>query len=84
MAVIQTGFVVFVGKEFVRLKWSNKKKEEWVEKSACIQERPMSEKKCQKPEFLTSTKIGELSVNPSERKEEDSDIVLSDKQQTCL
>ena len=41
----------------------------------------MSERKCQKPEVLTSNKIGELSNNPSERKENVS-IVLLDKQET--
>ena len=43
----------------------------------------MSERKHQKPEVLTSNKIGELSGNPSERKE-NFGIVLSDKQETCL
>jgi hypothetical protein len=33
---------------------------------------------------LTSTKIGEVLVNPSERKEDDNDIVLSDKQGTTF
>ena len=32
-----TGCVTFQGKEYVRLKWSNKKHEEWVEKSAYVQ-----------------------------------------------
>ena len=27
-----TGYVTFWGKEYVRLKWSNKKNEEWAEK----------------------------------------------------
>jgi hypothetical protein len=26
-------FITFQGKEYVRLKWANKKQEEWVEKS---------------------------------------------------
>ena len=43
----------------------------------------MSERKRQKPEVLTSTKIGELSDNPSERKV-NVDIVLSDKQEAYL
>ena len=43
----------------------------------------MSERKHQKPDVLTSNKIGELSDKPSERKENDA-IVLSDKQETCL
>ena len=33
-----TGFIIFWGKEYVRLKWTNKKQEEWVEKSEYIQE----------------------------------------------
>ena len=78
-----TGFITFQGKEYVRLKRANKKQEEWVEKSAYIQERPSSERKRQKPDVLTSHKIGELSDKPSERKENDA-IVLSDKQETCL
>ncbi len=68
----------------VRLKWSNKKYEEWVEKSEYIQERPSSEWKCQKPEVLTSSKIGQFSNSPSERKDDVSNIVLSDKQQVLL
>ena len=48
------------------------------------QERPSSEWKRQKPEVLTSSKIGELSNTPSERKDDVSDIVLSDKQQALL
>ncbi len=79
-----TGCVTFWGKEFVRLKRSNKKHEEWVEKSAYMQERPSSEQKRQKPEVLTSSKIGELLNTPSERKDDFSDIVLSDKQQALL
>ena len=79
-----TGFVTFRGKEYVRLKWSNKKHEEWVERSAYVQERPSSERKRQKPDVLTSSKIGELSNTPSERNEDVSDIVLSDKQQALL
>ena len=78
-----TGFITFQGKEYVRLKWANKKREEWVERSEYIQERPSSERKRQKPEVLTSTKIGELSDNPSERKV-NVDIVLSDKQEAYL
>ena len=39
--------------------------------------------KRQKPEVLTSTKIGELSDNPSERKV-NVDIVLLDKQEAYL
>ncbi len=73
-----TGYVTFRGKEYVRLKWSNKKHEEWVEKSEYVQERPSSEQKCQKPEVFTSSKIGELSNTPSERNDDISDIVLSD------
>ena len=79
-----TGCVTFRGKEYVRLKWSNKKHEEWVEKSAYVQERPLSERKCQKPEVLTSSKFGELTNTPSERKDDFSDIVLSDKQHALL
>ena len=71
-----TGFVTFRGKEYVRLKWSNKKHEEWVEKSAYVQERPSSERKRQKPDVLTSSKIGELSNTPSERNDDVTDIVL--------
>ena len=71
-----TGCVTFWGKEYVRLKWSNKKHEEWVEKSAYVQERPSSERKCQKPELLTSSKFGDLSNTPSERKDDFSNIVL--------
>jgi hypothetical protein len=74
---------MFRGKEYVRIKWANKNQEEWVEKSEFIQGQPTSERKCQKPKVLTSNKIGELSDNPSERKE-NVDIVLSDKQETCL
>jgi hypothetical protein len=49
-----------------------------------IQERAWSEKrKCQKPVILTSTKLGEVSDKPSDRKEYVG-IVLSDKQETCL
>ena len=65
-------------------KWSNKKHEEWVEKSAYVQERPSSERKCQKPKVFTSSKFGELSNTPSESKDDVSDIVLSDKQQALL
>ena len=79
-----TGCVTFRGKEYVRLKWSNKKHEEWVEKSAYVQERPSSERKHQKPEVLTSFQIGELLSTPSERKDDFSNIVLSDKQQALL
>jgi hypothetical protein len=43
----------------------------------------LSERKHQKPEVLTSTKIGELSDNPSERKV-NVDILLSDKQEAYL
>ncbi len=32
------GFITFQGKEYARLKWANKKQEEWVEKSEYIQE----------------------------------------------
>ena len=71
-----TGCVTFWGKEYVRLKGSNKKHEECVEKSAYVQERPSSEQKRQKPEVLTSSKVGELSNTPSERKDDVSDIVL--------
>ncbi len=78
-----TGFITFQGKEHVRLKWENKKRKEWVERSEYIQERPLSERKHQKPEVLTSTKIGELSDNPSERKV-NVKIVLSDKQEAYL
>ncbi len=53
-------------------------------KKAYVQERPSSERKCQKPEVLTSSKIGELSNTPSERKDDFSNIVLSDKQQALL
>ncbi len=53
------------------------------QKSAYIQERPSSERKRQKPDVLTSHKIGELPDKPSERKENDA-IVLSNKQETCL
>ena len=42
-----TGCVTFWGKEYVRLKWSNKKHKEWMEKSASMQERPSSERKHQ-------------------------------------
>jgi hypothetical protein len=63
-----TGFIIFMGEEYVRLKLANKKHEEWVEKSEYIQEQPPSERKHQKQEVLTSNKIGELSDNPSERK----------------
>ena len=79
-----TGCVTFRGKEYVRLKWSNKKHEEWVEKSAYMQERPSSERKHQKPEVLTLSKSEELSIAPSERKDDFSDIVLSDNQQALL
>ena len=79
-----TGCVTFQGKQYIRLKWSNKKHEEWVEKSAYVQERSSSEQKCQKPEVLTSSKIGELLNTPSERKDDFSDIVLSEKQQALL
>ena len=54
------------------------------EKSAHVQERPSSDRKCQKPEVLTSSKIGELSNTPSEGKEDFRNIVLSDKQQALL
>jgi hypothetical protein len=77
------GFITFQGKEYVHLKWSKKKREERVERSEYIQERPSSEKKHQKPEVLTSTKIGEFLDNPSERKV-NVDIVLSDKQEAYL
>ncbi len=77
------GFIIFQGKEYVRLKWANKKQEEWVEKSEYIQEQTLPERKCQKPEVLTSNKIGESLDNPSERKE-NVGIVLSDKQETYL
>ena len=53
-------------------------------KSAYVQERPSSERKCQKPEVLTSSKIGELSNTPSESKDNVSNIVLLDKQQVLL
>ncbi len=53
-------------------------------KSAYMQERPSPERKRQKPEVLTSSKIGELSNTPSESKDEVSNIVLSDKQQALL
>ena len=53
-----TGFIIFQGNEYVRLKGANKKQEEWVENSEYIQERPTSERKCQKPEVLTSYKMG--------------------------
>jgi hypothetical protein len=43
----------------------------------------LSERKRQKPEVLTFTKIGELSDNPSERKV-NVNIVLSDKQEAYL
>ena len=78
-----TGFITFQGKEYVRLKWANKKQEEWAEKSEYIQQRPSSDRKHQKPEVLTSTKIGELSDNPSEKKV-NVHIVLSDKQEASL
>ena len=55
-----------------------------MEKSAYVQERPLSERKRQKPEVLTSSKIGELLNTPSERKDDFSNIVLSDKQQALL
>ena len=49
-----------------------------------IQERAWSEKrKCQKPVLLTSTKLGEVSDKPSDRKEYVG-IVLSDKHETRL
>ena len=38
-------------------------------------------KKHQKPEVLTSSKFGELLNTPSERKDDFSNIVLTDKQQ---
>ena len=78
-----TGFITFQGKKYVRLKQANKKQEEWVEKSEYIQQCPSSERKRQKPEDLTSTKIGELSDNTSERKV-NIHIVLSDKQEAYL
>ncbi len=53
-------------------------------KSAYVQERPSSEWKHQKPEVLTSSKIGEYLNTPSERKNDVSGIVLSDKQQALL
>ncbi len=53
-------------------------------KTAYMQERPSSEQKRQKPEVLTSFKIGESSNTPSERKDDFSDIVLSDKQQALI
>ena len=43
-----TGCVKFQGKEYDRLKWSNKKHEEWVEKSEYVQERPSSQKETPK------------------------------------
>ena len=52
-------------------------------KSEYIQERPLSERKRQNPECLTSAKIGELLDNPSERKV-NVDTVLSDKQEAYL
>ncbi len=55
-----------------------------MEKSTYMQDRPLSERKHQKPEVLTSSKIGELSNTPSERKDDFSNIVLSDKQQALL
>ena len=55
-----------------------------MEKSAYVQERTLSERKHQKPEVLTSSKIGELLNTPSERKDDVSVIVLSDKQQALL
>ena len=63
-----TGCVTFWGKDYVRLKWSNKKHEEWVEKSAYVQERPLSELKRQKPHILTSSKFGEFLNTPSEKR----------------
>ena len=53
-------------------------------KSAYVQERPSSERKRQRPEVLTSSKIGVLSNTPSERKDDVSNIVLSDKQRALL
>ncbi len=53
-------------------------------KSEYVQERPSSERKRQKPDVLTSSKIGELLNTPSERKDDVSDIVLSDKQQALF
>ena len=77
------GFITFGGKEFVMLKWSNKKQEEWVEKSVGIQEQQLSEQKHQKPKVLTSSKIGALSdTHPKEKKMPVT--VLSDKQQESL
>ncbi len=54
------------------------------EKSAYVQERPSSEPKHQMPEVLTSSKFGDLLNTPSERKDDFSNIVLSDKQQALL
>ena len=53
-----TGFITFQGKGYVRLKWANEKQEERVEKSEYVQQQPSSERKHQKPQGLTSTKIG--------------------------
>ena len=64
-----TGFITFQGNEHARLKWANKKQEERVKRSEYIQERPSSERKHQKPEVLTTTKIGELSDNPSKKRQ---------------
>jgi hypothetical protein len=77
------GFIIFQGKEYVRLKRANKKQEEWVENNEHTQERQWSERKHQKPEVLTSSKIGELSDNLSEGKV-NVHIVLSDKQEAYL
>ena len=55
-----------------------------MEESAYMQERPSSERKHQKPEVLTSSKIGELSNTPCERNDDVCNIVLSDKQQALL
>jgi hypothetical protein len=49
-----------------------------------MQERPSSERKRQKPDVLTSSKIGELLNTLSERNDDVSDIVLSDKQHALL
>ena len=55
-----------------------------MERSEYVQERPLSERKRQKPDVLTSSKIGELSNTPSEKDDDVHDIVLSDKQQALL
>ncbi len=75
-------FITFQGKEYVQLQWANMKHEEWVERSEYIQERS-SERKHHKSEVLTSTIMGELLANQSERKE-NVHIVLPDKQEANL